>query len=200
MLEKISDSCGINSVWLQELSYFILDYTYNYIHHYFTLQMQYTSLLSWRRGLTAWNNLLPLSKWCLFSRLCTNATSSVKSRMLERQIILLTSHSHRHFTCTFSTALNLPCFTIFLCFFCFIWLNRLKHFVCVFLGPSLWHVEVLRLGVESELQLLVYTTAIATRDPSYICNLHHSSRNARSLTHRVRPETESVSSWILHGY
>ena len=30
-------------------------------------------------------------------------------------------------------------------------------------------------GVESELQLLAYTTATATRDPSQICHLHHSS-------------------------
>ena len=36
------------------------------------------------------------------------------------------------------------------------------------------HVEVLRLGVESELQLLAYTTATATWDPSCICDLHHS--------------------------
>ena len=33
-----------------------------------------------------------------------------------------------------------------------------------------------RLGVESELQLLVYTTATAMPDPSHICDLHHGSR------------------------
>ena len=48
-------------------------------------------------------------------------------------------------------------------------------FVC-FLGLHPWHMEVLRLGVESELQLLAYTTATATREPSRIFNLHHSSR------------------------
>ena len=38
------------------------------------------------------------------------------------------------------------------------------------------HMEVPRLGVELELQLLVYTTAKATiRDLSRICNLHLSS-------------------------
>ena len=36
-------------------------------------------------------------------------------------------------------------------------------------------MEIRRLGVESELQLLVYTTAIATQDLSRICDLHHSS-------------------------
>ena len=37
------------------------------------------------------------------------------------------------------------------------------------------HMEIPRLGVLSELQLLAYATAIATPDPSRICNLHHSS-------------------------
>ena len=37
-----------------------------------------------------------------------------------------------------------------------------------------WHMEVPRLGVISELQLLETATATATRDPS-ICNLHGSS-------------------------
>ena len=44
------------------------------------------------------------------------------------------------------------------------------------LGLHLRHMEVLRLGVESELQLPAYTTATATQDPSSICDLHHSSR------------------------
>ena len=37
-------------------------------------------------------------------------------------------------------------------------------------------MEVPRLGVKSELQLLAYTTATSTWDQSHICNLHHSSR------------------------
>ena len=36
-------------------------------------------------------------------------------------------------------------------------------------------MEVPRLGVESELQRLAYTTATATQDPSLICDLPHSS-------------------------
>ena len=31
-------------------------------------------------------------------------------------------------------------------------------------------------GIQSELQLLAYTTATATQDPNQICDLHHSSR------------------------
>ena len=44
-----------------------------------------------------------------------------------------------------------------------------------FLGPHLQHMEVPRLGVELELRLPAYTTAIATKDLSHVCNLHHSS-------------------------
>ena len=36
-------------------------------------------------------------------------------------------------------------------------------------------MEVLRLGVESELQLPAYTTATATPDPNHVYDLHHSS-------------------------
>ena len=50
-----------------------------------------------------------------------------------------------------------------------------------FLGPHLWHMEVLRLGMESELQLLAYATATATPDASCICDLHHSSWQRRIL-------------------
>ena len=55
------------------------------------------------------------------------------------------------------------------------------------------HMEVPRLGVESELQLPAYTTVITMLDTSRVCNLHHSSwqssdlqahyGSARSLTH-----------------
>ena len=42
-------------------------------------------------------------------------------------------------------------------------------------------MDVPRLGVELEPQVPAYTTAEATRDPGYICNLHHSSRQCRIL-------------------
>ena len=52
--------------------------------------------------------------------------------------------------------------------------------VCVstvyFLGQYQQHMEVPRLGVESELHLLVYTTDTATQNPSCACDLHHSSQ------------------------
>ena len=44
------------------------------------------------------------------------------------------------------------------------------------LGPQLQRMEVPGPGVEVELQMLAYTTATATLDPSHICDLYHSSR------------------------
>ena len=51
----------------------------------------------------------------------------------------------------------------------------------MFLWLYLWHMEVPRLGVKSELELLAYTTAIATWDLSLVCNLYHSSWQYRIL-------------------
>ena len=42
-------------------------------------------------------------------------------------------------------------------------------------------MEVPRLGVTVELQLLAYTTATATSDPGRICNPHHRSQQRRIL-------------------
>ena len=68
-----------------------------------------------------------------------------------------------------------PVILFFFFFFC------LLSFV--FLGPHLRHMGVPRLGVESELQLLAYTEATGTQDPSCVCDLHHSSWQHRILTH-----------------
>ena len=61
--------------------------------------------------------------------------------------------------------------------------NASFFFFFCFLGPHPWHMEVPRLGVELELQLLAFATATAMPDPSHVCNLHHTAHgNARSLT------------------
>ena len=52
------------------------------------------------------------------------------------------------------------------------------------LRPHLWQVEVPRLGVTRELQLLAYTTATATRDPGRVHDLHHSSQQCWILNPR----------------
>ena len=62
-------------------------------------------------------------------------------------------------------------------------------FVCLFfvliffLGPPLQHMEVPRLGVKSELQLLAYTTATAMWDLSRICTYTTAHGSAGCLTH-----------------
>ena len=64
-------------------------------------------------------------------------------------------------------------------YFRIIWIFKLESFFFflsfVFLGPYPWHMELLRLGVESELYLPAYATGTATPDLSCICDLHHSS-------------------------
>ena len=55
-------------------------------------------------------------------------------------------------------------------------------------------MEVSRLGVELELQLLAYTRATATPDLSHICKLHHSSRKCWILNplSEARDQTQSL--------
>ena len=69
-----------------------------------------------------------------------------------------------------------------------------------FLGLNPRHMEILRLGVESELQLPAYTTATATPDLSHGCDLYHSSRQHQilnPLSGGVRPGIEPETSWLL---
>ena len=63
-------------------------------------------------------------------------------------------------------------FYLFIYLFIFVFLPLLRLL--------LLHMEVPRLGVESELQPLAYTTATATRDPSCVFDLHH-----RSWQHQI---------------
>ena len=57
----------------------------------------------------------------------------------------------------------------------FLFFLNLSLCVCVCVLHPL-PMEVPSLGVELELQLPAYTTATAKRNPSLICELHHSSR------------------------
>ena len=70
-------------------------------------------------------------------------------------------------------------------------------FFC-FLGLHLQDVDVPRLGVQLELQLLA--TATATRNPSHVCDLHHSSRQCWIHDPWARPGIEPTSSWIVVGF
>ena len=63
-------------------------------------------------------------------------------------------------------------------------------------------MEVPQLGVDLELQVLAYTIATATPDPSCICDLHHSLRQCQILNplSKARDRTCILmdTSWILN--
>ena len=64
-------------------------------------------------------------------------------------------------------------------------------------------MQVPRLGVEWELQLLAYTTATATQDPSRICDLHHDSQQCQILNpiSEARDQTHLFmdTSWVYNA-
>ena len=70
------------------------------------------------------------------------------------------------------------------------------------LGLLSWHMEVPRLGVESELQLPAYITATATPDLSHVCELDHSSWQRQILNPlneaRDRAQVLMDSSWVCY--
>ena len=68
----------------------------------------------------------------------------------------------------------------FIFFYYFIFLNFILFIFCL-LGMNPRHVEVPRLGTESELQLLAKATATAMPYPSRVCRLHHSSQQSQIL-------------------
>ena len=70
------------------------------------------------------------------------------------------------------------------------------------------HMELPRLGVKSELQLLAHTTATATGGPSYIFDLHHSSEQRRILNpvseardgiHNLMVPSQIINHWATTG-
>ena len=56
-----------------------------------------------------------------------------------------------------------------------------------YLMPHRKHMEIPRLAVEWELQLLVYTTVML--DLSHICDLHCNARQLLNLLSKVRDQT-----------
>ena len=58
---------------------------------------------------------------------------------------------------------------------CLFMKSAFRNFCFHSLGSHPQHMEVPKIGFESELQLPAYATAAATWDPSRVCNLHHSS-------------------------
>ena len=76
-----------------------------------------------------------------------------------------------------------------------------------FLGPYPWHMEVPRVGVESEPQLQAYTSATATVNLSHICDLYcilwqglvlNPLKEARNQTH-ILMDTCQVLNLLNHN-
>ena len=89
-----------------------------------------------------------------------------------------------------------------------VWIKLFLFFIYIFLGPHPWHIQVPRLGVKSELQLLAYTTATAMPDLSHICELHYSSwqcgilhplSEARDWTFVLLVTSQSCFHWAMIG-
>ena len=73
-----------------------------------------------------------------------------------------------------------------------------KKKIIYFFWPHLCHVEVPGLEVESELQLLAYTTAMPTLDPSHTCDLDHSLWQCRVLNPLIEPAFSWTLCWVLN--
>ena len=73
-------------------------------------------------------------------------------------------------------------------------------FLLFFLELHLWHMEVPKLGVELELQLLVYGQPQQSGIQATSVTYTTARGNAGSLTHLERPGIEHASSWILAGF
>ena len=76
-----------------------------------------------------------------------------------------------------------PILASFWCYLPNLFYFILFYFILFFvvLGPHLWHMEVPRLGVKSEVQLLAYTISTAMLDLSHVCDPHYSSQQPRIL-------------------
>ena len=92
----------------------------------------------------------------------------------------------------------------------FRWPKPQSTYFFFFLWPHLWQMEVLRLRVKEELATVVYTTAKATPDPSYICDLRlrllqcqilNPLSEAREQTHirRHSPYVWFLTYWATTG-
>ena len=97
---------------------------------------------------------------------------------------------------------------LLLLFFFFFFFLCVCVCVCVCVCPHPWHMEVPRLGVESELQLPAYATATAMPDPNHICNLNSNSQQcwilnllskARDQAHVLMDTSRIRYLWATRG-
>ena len=78
--------------------------------------------------------------------------------------------------------------------------TNLKIYFFIFFsfeGHTPRHMEVPRLGVESELLPLAYARATAMPNPSHVCNLHHSSRQCQILNPLSKPGRDRIRNLMV---
>ena len=73
--------------------------------------------------------------------------------------------------------------------------KTILYFFFLQLHPQ--HMEVSRLGIDSELQLPAYTTVTAVPNLSHICDLHHSLWQRQILNPLSEARDPALSSWRL---
>ena len=157
-------------------------------------------LISLELGLRTWSQLnLPN----LISRFCP----------VRSPVMLVVSPLHKQssaflFFSKRKTKTRIYLFSFFwFCFFFFFFVI-LAIFVIFLSSNFLQYMEVPRLGVKLELEPPVYTIATAVRDPSRICDLHHSSQQhwilnslskARARTHIFMDTSQAHYGWAMMG-
>ena len=104
-----------------------------------------------------------------------SSTDADTQKVSSFQIVVSSSVSQRGCTALFLVFRDaFKNFCLFVCLFVF------------FVGLHLRHMDVPRLGVESELWLQACTTATATPDPSHIWDLHHTSQQCQILNPLIK--------------
>ena len=95
------------------------------------------------------------------------------------------------------------------CVYMYNWISRNYHNIVhqllfplppVFLGLHLQHLGPPGVGVKLELQLLAYTRATATVDPSHICDVHYSSQQQWILNPLSEARGRTCNLWFLVGF
>ena len=115
---------------------------------------------------------VPLSKFGSMTE-TENEKSPTKSKFSEKGFFSSLAHFRQHFVYLSTSALK-RIINYFYVLISFLFLSF--FFFGCFLRLHSQHMEVPRLGIKLELQLLAYTTATATWNPSLICDPYHSSQ------------------------
>ena len=136
-------------------------------------------------------SLCKCRKWNTVSHHCKNLSRGLFMALPRSFLLSLT------LAATHALPLCTPSFTSLYFWHHYLWLYY-YYYYCHFRAVPR-HMEIPRLGVESELQPLAYPTATVTSDLSHVCAVTSTTAhgNTRSLTHWVRPGTEPASSWML---